>query len=412
MSLSLNSVSVCLRAQLRLARALGVLVLALFMFAMEARAQSTGSIPVPYDSSVKRMGVTVVSGSPELTALLQNLFKIHGAFDLAAPGLAQYTLRGDLTPSGRVSITVEPKALGGASFTASSAGANWREAAYRAADEVVEKLTTYPGFFAGRLAFVSTRTRSSELYTSDVLGQNIQQLTDDHSKSEFPHWSPDGTKLVYMGYYKSGFPDVILFNLEARTRTAIANYKGTNTGAIFSPDGSRVAMILSYTGTPQLYVADANGKNLRALTKTSGLKVSPTWSPDGQKIILAWDPQGEPLLYQVSASGGAMEPLATGIPRYSGDPAWNPRDPDLVAFMEEQGSGSCIAVYSFKTHSSEVYDAIEGSYPCWANDGRHIFFMHLLGKQEQLYLLDTVTKKISKLTSLGASDPAFYYPAK
>jgi Tol biopolymer transport system component len=107
-----------------------------------------------------------------------------------------------------------------------------------------------------------------------------------------------------------------------------------------------------------------------------------------------------------------MQALATGIPRYSGDAAWNPRDPSLVAFMVEQGNQSNIAVYSFKTRSAEVYDGIEGSYPCWANDGRHIFFMHLVGKQEQLYLLDSVTKKISKLTSLGASDPTFYYPAK
>jgi TolB protein len=169
---------------------------------------------------------------------------------------------------------------------------------------------------------------------------------------------------------------------------------------------------LSYTGTPQLYVADADGKNLHALTNTASLKSSPTWSPDGKQIILACDPEGDPLLYQISANGGALQRLATGLPNYSGDPAWNPRDPDLVAFMVEQGSGSCIAVYSFKTHSSEVYDAIEGSYPCWANDGRHIFFMHLVGKLEQLYLLDTVTKKISKLTTMGASDPAFYYPAK
>lgn len=371
-----------------------------------------GSIPVPYDSSVKRMGVAVVSGSPELAALLQNAFRIHGAFDLAAPGAAQYTLRADLAPGGRVTIAVEPKALGGASFTTTGSGANWHEAAYRAADEVVEKLTTYPGFFAGRLAYVSQRTKHSELYTSDVLGQDIRQLTADHSTSVHPRWSADGSKLVYTSYYRSGFPDVILYNLTAQTRSAIANYKGTNTGAAFSPDGRSIAMILSYTGTPQLYVADANGKNLRALTHSSSLKASPTWSPDGRQIILDCDPQGEPLLYQISAAGGPLQPVQTGLPRYSAEPAWNPRDPALVAFMEQAGS-QYIAVYSFKTHSSEIYDAVDGSQPCWANDGRHIFFTHhSVGVQDQLYLLDTVTKKVSKLTSLGASEPAFYYPAK
>jgi len=412
MSLQSNVVSLGFCATRRLIRVGGVLVLALVGFMGIASAQGVnGSIPVPYNSSVKRIGVAVVSDSTDLKAILQNLFNIHGAFDLAAPGAAQYTLRADLSAGGRVTIAVEPK-TGGTSFTAIGTAANWHEAAYRAADEVVEKLTTVPGFFAGRLAFVSMRTKSSEIWTSDVLGLTAREETQDHSRSEFPHWSPDGTKLIYMGYYRSGFPDVIALNLVSRARTDIASYKGTNTGAIYSPDGSKIAMILSYTGTPQLYVADADGKNLHALTNTPSLKSSPTWSPDGKQIILACDPEGDPLLYQISASGGSLQRLVTSLrPYYSGDPAWNPRDPDLVAFMVEQ-SGGCIAVYSFKTHSSEVYDGIEGSYPCWANDGRHIFFTHLAGKQDQLYLLDTVTKKISRLTTLGASDPAFYYPAK
>jgi TolB protein len=227
----------------RLGRRTLSVVLALLAFAPTTPAQSaSGSIPVPYDSTVKRIGVSIVSASPELTALLQNAFKIHGAFDLAASGTAQYTFHADLAAGGRVTISVEPKAMGGSAFTTTGSGASWHEAAYRAADAVVEKLTTYPGFFAGRLAFVSTRTKSSELYTSDVLGQNIMQLTADHSRSEFPHWSPDGTKLIYMGYYRSGFPDIILYDIAAKTRKTIASYKGTNTGAIFSPDGRNIAM--------------------------------------------------------------------------------------------------------------------------------------------------------------------------
>jgi len=150
------------------------------------------------------------------------------------------------------------------------------------------------------------------------------------------------------------------------------------------------------------------------LTKNVSLKSSPTWSPDGKRIIFSDDTAGEPLLYEISSSGGAAQEVHTGIRRYSGDAAWNPRDPSLVAFLvEPPGLGfSCIAVYSFKTGTSQLYDSIEGSYPCWANDGRHIFFAHLAGKQEQLYLLDTVTKKVSQLTTKGASDPTFYYPAK
>jgi len=390
---------------------LGILTLVLLGLASTAPAQSTGSIPVPYDSSVKRIGVAVVSASPELAALLQNAFRIHGAFDLAPASTAQYTLRADLTPGGQVSIAVEPKVMGGTSFTATGSGSAWYEAAYRAGDQVVEKLTTYPGFFAGRLAFVSTRAKALEIFTSDLLGEHVTGWKSG-SISIHPCWSPDGSKLLYTSNYRTGFLDLTLLNVSTGLQKAIASYKGTNTGGVISPDGRSIAMILSSTGTPQLYVSDLEGRNVRALTHSASLKSSPTWSPDGKQIILSDDTRGEPLLYLISSSGGPIQPLKTGIPRYSGDAAWNPRDPALVAFMEEQGNQSFIAVYSFKTGTSEIYDALDGSQPCWANDGRHIFFTHHASGLDQVYLLDTVTKKVSRLTTKGASEPAFYYPAK
>jgi len=412
MSLPQNSVSF-LPPVRRLASFAGFLALAL-VFTSPAPAQSTGgSIPVPYDPTVKRMGVAIVSTSTDLEVLLQNAFKIHGAFDLVTtPGAAQYTLHADLAAAGRVTIAVESKALGVASFTTTGTGANWYEAAYRAADAVVEKLTSAPGFFAGRLAFVSTRAKAQQIFTSDLLGKDVRGWATG-SLSFHPRWSPDGSRLLYTSNYSSGFFDLILLNVATRLPMPIASFKGTNTGGVFSPDGRSIAMILSYTGTPQLYISDANGKNRRALTSDASLKFSPTWSPDGKHIILGDDSRyGTPLLYQISAAGGALQSVNTGIPRYSGEPAWNPRDPDLVAFMEEQGSQYFIAVYSFKTQSSEIYDAVDGKEPCWANDGRHIFFTHRVSGHEQLYVLDTVTKKTSKITSQGASDAGFYYPAK
>jgi len=412
MSLPLNS-CFFLPAVRRLVRFAGLLAVVL-VFASPAPAQATGgSIPVPYDPTVKRMGVAIVSTSTDLEALLQNAFKIHGAFDLVTtPGVAQYTLHADLVAAGRVTISVESKAFGVSSFTTTGTGANWYEAAYRAADAVVEKLTSVPGFFAGRLAFVSTRAKAQQIFTSDLLGKDVQGWASG-SLSYHPRWSPDGSRLLYTSNYSSGFPDLILLNMTTHVPVPIANFKGTNTGGVFSPDGHSIAMILSYTGTPQLYVSDASGKNRRALTSDASLKFSPTWSPDGKHIILGDDSRyGTPLLYQISVAGGALQPLNTGISRYSGDAVWNPRDPDLVAFIEEQGSQYFIAVYSFKTQSSEIYDAMDGKEPCWANDGRHIFFTHRVSGHEQLYLLDTVTKKVSKLTSLGASDAGFYYPAK
>lgn len=391
------------------------LMAAVAVGAAPAPAPAAGSsIPVLYESAIKRINLSVVSSSPEIALVMQRAFSLHGAFDFSAAVPVQYVVRFEPGAAGQVAVSVESKAGGGTIFQADSSGATTVEAAYRAGDAVVEKLTQKPGFFAGKLAFVSERTKYREIYLSDILGQKVTQLTADRSTSSVPRFSPDGTKLLYTGYYRTGFPDIVLYNLTTHLRTTLAAYEGTNTGGTFSPDGSRVAMILSTTeGSTEVFVADASGKNPTRLTRDAkSSKFTPTWSPDGQKIVFGADPRGSPLLYEISSTGPARalpSSLSTGK-SYCADPAWNPRDANQLAFMEEEGSQFFIAVYDLQKRQTKVFAGAEGSDPCWLNDGRHLIYSHRLGHTDQLYILDTVTEKIKQLTTLGASEATWVYP--
>jgi len=391
--------------------------LALFLTcgAMAAAAMTTGAAPAASTASAdiiyhaaKRSLVNVTSGTPELAQLMQHAFSIHGAFDLAAPSQAEYTLRFESSGMNHVTVSVTGKM----NFTAEATGASWREAAYRAADAVVQKITNLPGIFAGKLAFMSERMGGREIFSSDLFGQPpVLQLTTYKRNSYDPHWSPDGTKLLYTSDFSSGFPDIILLNTVTHQQRVFMSKQGTNTGAVFSPDGAHVAMILSATGNSELYVCDADGSNLRHLTQTAAsareaapIKSSPCWSPDSKQIMLDVDPG--PLLYEVSVGGGALRAVAPKYYSQSFDPAWNPRDPDIVAFMTQTG-GSQIATFSFSTGKVSVLT--DGSEPCWANDGRHLIITRRDHGKDQLYLFDTITSKISALTTLGASQASFVY---
>jgi TolB protein len=379
--------------------------------ATPAPASSSG-IPVHYDESAKRINISVVSSSKEIQQLMQTAFSFHGAFDFSTAVPVQYVLHFEPTGANRVTVTVESKAGAGTIYQAEATGATTNDAAYRAGDAVVEKLTKKPGFFAGKLAFVSQRTKYREIYVGDFLGQSIEHHTADRSTSSVPRFSPDGTKLLYTGYYRTGFPDIILFNLATGERTTFASYKGTNTGGTFSPDGSRVAMILSTNeGSTELFIGDAAGKNLVRLTRATSSKASPTWSPDGKQIIFSADPRGSPLLYQISAAS-SLRSLPPELPTggtYCADPAWNPRDANQVAFMEQQGSQYFITVYDLQARKAKLFPGAEGSDPCWLNDGRHLIFTHRLSGMDQLYVLDTETSQVKQLTHLGASEAAFVY---
>jgi TolB protein len=363
------------------------------------RAGGGGSIPV-----------SVTGSTPDLDGLMKKCFSLHGAFTLVGSG-AQYAIRFEAVGTTGVRVTVEPKIAGGIKVAPhEETGANWWDAAYRAGDDVVKDLTNLPGFFAGRLAFVSKRTGATEIYLSDLLGRQFTPLTADKADARYPHWSPDGTKIIYTGYYKTGFPDLVLIDLSglpAVKKRTFASFTGTNTGGVFSPDGRRVAMILSSSGNAELYTSDVDGRNIVRVTKSRGLESSPTWAPDGSRLAVSSDPDGKPLLYTVSAAAGStLNAIRTNVSNYCAEPSWNPRNDKQIAFMAAAGAGFEIEVFDFTTGKTTSF--VSGSQPCWTNDGRHLIYTTGTNP-EQLAVLDTKTGRSTTITTKGASQASFVY---
>src|SRR5580692_6114263 len=94
-------------------------------------------------------------------------------------------------------------------------------------------------------------------------------------------------------------------------------------------------MILSKTGSPNCFVADADGSTLKQLTTTSEAS-SPCWSPDGHWICFAARVEGRMSLYKVSADGGGMIRVPTSGVANPSEPDWSP-DGKWIAFTSHMG---------------------------------------------------------------------------
>ena len=359
--------------------------------------------------------IALESSDGEVLSLATKAFETHGHYRIAATEEAQFTL--GLERLGADALEVRIRAKNEAQDRARrriTARSGWKEALMRACDFAVMQTSELPGYFAGKLAFVGQRTGNREIFTSDLFFQNVQQVTSDRSDSLLPRWSPDGRKLLYTGYFKSGFPDIFLLDVETGQRRTFAAYKGMNTGASFDPTGAWVAMILSPNGNPELYVADANGGGLRRLVGTKGIESSPTWSPDGRRLAVASDILGKPQLYEVAADGGRLKRLPTDISGYCAEPAWNPIHTDRIAFTAATGGSFQVALYDAKEGKGRFLTQGPGDClePCWANDGRHLFYTQRRGPSKSLFILDTETGKSTPLHSPSfgqASQCAFIY---
>lgn len=359
-------------------------------------------------------GVTSVAlegNNDALIALGKRAFGLHGGFRLTQTTEAAFVVQLKTVQSG-IRASVRSGANAPVIWEGQATGANMEEALLRACDRAVEFMTTKPGFFAGKLAFVGKRNGVSELYTSDLLFRSVVALTSDRALVTGPSWSPDGKKLLYTTFFKSGFPDLYALDLEAELRYAIATYKGTNSGGRFSPDGTKIAMVISGSEDTELCVSDANGKDLKRLTRNKSLESGPSWSPDGKQLVFTSDMRGKPQLYTISSRGGKARRLPTQVSSFCTEPNWNPVHPEKIAFTAATGGAFQIALYDMRQGRARFLTAVRGSAvePVWLNDGRHLVFTQRQAGNTRLMLLDSMSGKLSPLhrTAFGAASSASF----
>ena len=104
-----------------------------------------------------------------------------------------------------------------------------------------------------------------------------------------PVYQPNGNAILYAQGTGSAGTDLVLATLDSGTPKKLTIGKGTdNTSPSYSPDGRQIAFISGKSGSPQVYIMDADGSNVQLLTSyTPGVRsyrASPDWSPDGRAI--------------------------------------------------------------------------------------------------------------------------------
>jgi len=136
------------------------------------------------------------------------------------------------------------------------------------------------------IAFDRLTKESGGIYTVDSDGGGPRRLTDPPEGfwDGEPSWSPDGTRLAFTrtSGKRPNRPDVFTMNAEDGThlRKLTAKTKGAYSPD-FSPDGKRIVFV-GWEGGNKLAVMDADGTNVRRLTPDSkGIvdELGPDWQP-------------------------------------------------------------------------------------------------------------------------------------
>jgi len=274
---------------------------------------------------------------------------------------------------------------------------------------------------------MTDRTRG-RLWTLDIDGGNHRPLTRGEAAEDSPHWSPDGSRLLYVAA-DGGTPQLWVRYMDTGQVARLTQLTRAPGGLSWSPDGQQIAFTMLVPEEPkpfvkppakpdgatwadpprvitkmlyrsdgsgfledayrQIFLLSAEGGTPRRITDGPYDHGAPIWTPDSARLIFSAnrrenrdDQPRNSELYVVPAAGGDTHPLTD---RYGPDssPAVSPDGKWLAwtGFDDRHQGYQRNRLYVMKLDSTgrrEIaadFDRSIGS-PRWAADGKSIFFQY------------------------------------
>ena len=210
--------------------------------------------------------------------------------------------------------------------------------------------------------------REPSLYTANADGSQPAVLLQGGPPNEAgsayqaldPTWSPDGTRLAYtllsaQDRYHPVVVEIHVVNADGSGDHAITSYGAPGTNPIpasepaWSPDGTKIAFVGpdASNQTTEIYVMKPDGSAMTRLTNNSAPDGQPAWSPGGAKIayvddlhlnVMNADGSGQTtIVSSVDAGSPTWAPDGTRI-AFDSDPSWSP-DGRTIAFVSNRRVG-------------------------------------------------------------------------
>jgi TolB protein len=336
--------------------------------------------------------VSMTGFTGEAAQVLQFDLYVQG-FAFTNTQTAQFLISGSNNGNleGRVTDNITKQVKVSKAYT----GATLRRQAHAFTDDFVQSIGR-KGIAQTKIAFKGESGSNGEIYIADFDGHNALAVTDDHTIVAAPCWVP-GRMALYYTSYQLNHPDIFYQNLSTGDRKIFARYGGSNISPAASPDGSKVAMILSKDGWTDLYVCRSDGSDLLRLTKSPQDESSPCWSPDGRWICYASKEGERRALSKIPASGGTPQRITTALAASPTEPDWSP-DGKWIAFTRQSG-GFEICVVPAEGGTATVL--VAGEDPSWAPNSRTLAFAHREGGHYVLSLLDVPTKQVKDVSRIS-----------
>jgi len=161
-----------------------------------------------------------------------------------------------------------------------------------------------------KIVFTSDRSGDLELYTMDLDGRNVQQITSELGYDGGAFFSPDGKKLVFrasrpksdseISEYKQLLSkglvaptqmEIFTCNVDGSEMKQITKLGKANWCPFYHPNGKKILFSSNHHSKRgydfQLYAINEDGSQLEQITSKSEFNAFPMFSFDGKKLVFS-----------------------------------------------------------------------------------------------------------------------------
>jgi Tol biopolymer transport system component len=237
------------------------------------------------------------------------------------------------------------------------------------------------------------------------------------SKTDIQDTGPRETDIEYINKKivfvsnKNGNEDIFSIDLDGSALTQLTENTDKDAYPSVSTDGKNIAYTADINGYWQIMVMDWDGKNKTQLTYDPVRSGYPTWSFDGRYIFYEVYKDGDWEIYRINSDGSNRKRLTFNASTHD----WHPfAHPYLDKVIYESGPIGQEEIYIMDTDGDNIEQISEGStrkrVPSMSVDGEYILFMGYEENLEFVYIMDGNGENIRKISGRRKSGHPFISP--